>query len=922
MARRATVSVWDRSKGRDGHRGQGLLISVDGEGFVVLTCHHVIAPLRAENLCVRIIGTDGELEEPLPARCDAERSRPERDTAVLRLDEVATEERPLLHRLGLDSYDGALRATVLTHLRPDNFDAVVRASTRLEVDAAPSEAWPVVTGRYDLRAFRLSDPSDARPGVSGGVVVCEGGVLGLVHFARAEGSAHAREGFMIPLSVWAEGWPALERLIEPLVDENLRGAAVVKRASELSVGTDLVVARYREDVHIERQIEQRALTALAQGGVVIVGRPKSGKTRLVVDLLRQHSDTLVVIPYPGAPPPDRFEVSGLDSIDVFVVFDDLHATAATTQPLRWQRRLQEAAGGSCWLVCTTRDGREWNAVKDMQDTLLELIGKDGVVYASRTDEPGTAAGEDLSVEQGRELASKLGIAEQEFEARFDGTPGSLLLDLGDMGRRYEALRSEYVGGTPGSRLLDAAKLLHKGSQARLPDLTLRAVAEQVRGDGPMSDDVWESLRRNTQREGFGRFDGDGNFQIYRPYLEQCVPYDPSEEDMDRLGTLLAEKGDVAGLLQFTFSWEPDLDDGTKRLETIDTVLRLQPELSLGWFAKAIALNDLGRREEALEAYEGALRLEPDWPELWVSKGMILNELTRHTEALDAFEEALRLAPDLPEGWLGKGVSLAALHRSPEAITAYEQAIELRFDYPSAWHNKAKELQDLGRSEEAMQHYDIALVLKPDYGLAHHNKGNLLGEVGRHQEALGAYVRAIECGSDYPHEDWAGKGIALKNLSRYEEALEAFDRSLELEPDYAEAWHGKGVALDESRRHEEALKAFERGIGLKPDSPILLRSKGIALVNLERFEEALSAFDEVLASEQPESLDTLISKAGVLRKLERNRAAVRVVERAISLDPYWPRSWELKADILSEMGRYQEAQMARDYATYLSTQQLS
>lgn len=922
MARRATVSVWDRSKGRDGHRGQGLLISVDGEGFVVLTCHHVIAPLRAENLCVRIIGTDGELEEPLPARCDAERSRPERDTAVLRLDGVATEERPLLHRLGLDYYDGALRATVLTHLRPDNFDAVVRASTRLEVDAAPSEAWPVVTGRYDLRAFRLSDPSDARPGVSGGVVVCEGGVLGLVHFARAEGSAHAREGFMIPLSVWAEGWPALERLIEPLVDENLRGAAVVKRASELSVGTDLVVARYREDVHIERQIEQRALTALAQGGVVIVGRPKSGKTRLVVDLLRQHSDTLVVIPYPGAPPPDRFEVSGLDSIDVFVVFDDLHATAATTQPLRWQRRLQEAAGGSCWLVCTTRDGREWNAVKDMQDTLLELIGKDGVVYASRTDEPGTAAGEDLSVEQGRELASKLGIAEQEFEARFDGIPGSLLLDLGDMGRRYEALRSEYVGGIPGSRLLDAAKLLHKGSQARLPDLTLRAVAEQVRGDGPMSDDVWESLRRNTQREGFGRFDGDGNFQIYRPYLEQCVPYDPSEEDMDRLGTLLAEKGDVAGLLQFAFSQEPDLDDGTKRLETIDTVLRLQPELSLGWFAKAIALNNLGRREEALEAYEGALRLEPDWPELWVGKGMILNELTRHEEALEDFEHSLSLAPELPEGWLGKGVSLSALGRSPEAISAYDRAIELRTDYPSAWQNKAMELAALGRHGEAMQHYDIALVFKPDYGLAHYNKGSQLLRASEYEEALNSYERALRYGSGYPHEDWSGKGVALTRLSRYEEAIDAFDQALKLNPYYIEAWHGKGVALDESGSHEDALVSFERGIGPNPDSPILLHSRGVTLIKLGRPEEALASFDEALVLEQPESTDTLINKAAVLSYLGRNSEALSVVNRAINAEPRVSDYWYLKADILSEMGRHEEAQFANSRAVYLAMQQSS
>lgn len=920
-ARKATVCVWDRSKGGDGHRGQGLLIPIDGEGFVVLTCHHVIAAIREEDLCVKLPQSDGGLGGPLHARYDAERSHPDMDAAVLRLDVEGVTERPVLHRLGLDSYDGVLQATVLTHLSPDNFNAEVRASTRLEIDAAPSKTWPVPAGLYKLRAFRLADPGDARQGVSGGVVLCQGGVLGLVHFARGEGSVHAREDYLIPLDVWTKDWPALEELIEPLIDEALRGAAIVKRVSKLEIGTDLVVSGYREDVYLEREVEQQGRVALGQAGVVIVGRPKSGKTRLAVELLRQHPDALVMAPYAGALPPERLEVSGMQGSEIFVLFDDLHRAAGTTQPLRWQRRLQETTECSCKLICTTRDGRDWSLVKDKQMDLVELIGKDGVVYTSMTGEPGAEVGEDLTTEQGRELASKLDIDEQQFEARFDGTPGSLLLNLDDMRRRYEMLREEDFGGVPGSRLLDAAKLLHKGGQTRLPDRTLRAVAEQIRGDGSIGDDVWETLRRHSQEQGFGRFDGEEDFQIYRPYLEQCVPYEPSERDIDCLGPLFAEIADFTALLQLSFSWSHSFDGGAKRLEIIDTVVQLKPELPLAWFGKAITLSDLGRDEESLEAYEEALRREPDWPEVWVNKGMALNKLTLHTEALDAFEEALRLASDLPEGWLGKGVSLAALHRSTEAITAYEQAIELRFDYPSAWHNKATELQSLGRSEEAMQHYDIALVLKPDYGLAHHNKGNLLGDVGKYQEALEAYVRAIECGSDYPHEDWAGKGIALKNLSRYEEALEAFDRSLELEPNYAEAWHGKGVTLDESGRHEEALKAFERGIGLKPDSPILLHSKGIALVNLERFEEALGAFDEVLAAEQPESLDTLISKAGVLLKLKRNRAAVRVVERAISLNPYGPLSWDLKADILFEIGRYQEAKMARDHATFLRTQKL-
>jgi len=50
-----------------------------------------------------------------------------------------------------------------------------------------------------------SDPSDAREGISGAVVVCEGGVVGLAHFGRAAGPRHEREDYLVPLRVWRVG---------------------------------------------------------------------------------------------------------------------------------------------------------------------------------------------------------------------------------------------------------------------------------------------------------------------------------------------------------------------------------------------------------------------------------------------------------------------------------------------------------------------------------------------------------------------------------------------------------------------------------------------------------------------------------------------------------------------------------------------
>lgn len=330
VARDATVYVCDQ----DGtHKGQGLLLDLGEKDAAVLTCHHVIAAVAAENLRIKIHEGDGRLGEAMPVHYDWERSRPAMDAIVLRLnkallaDSSNLEQRPLLHRLNLDEYNGSLDATVLTYLQPNVFGAKVGAGTYLELSAEASAAgWPDAPERYGVRAFLLREPDDARKGISGGVALCEEGVFGLVHFGRAEGASHARQGYVVPLSVWAEGWGALDAAIEPLIDKNLRRAATVKWASALDVAEDVVIARYRSDIYVEREADNQAHTALEQhGGAVIVGRPKSGKTRLVWELLRRQEDALVMIPESSSgKPPDVFEEAGLIGNRVVLFFDDLH----------------------------------------------------------------------------------------------------------------------------------------------------------------------------------------------------------------------------------------------------------------------------------------------------------------------------------------------------------------------------------------------------------------------------------------------------------------------------------------------------------------------------------------------------------------------------------------------------------------------
>jgi hypothetical protein len=227
--------------------------------------------------------------------------------------------------------------------------------------------------------------------------------------------------------------------------------AGTKQDIQLELGLDNVIAGYEPDVYIEREVDGQARAALERRrGVIIVGRPGSGKTHLAWQLLQERPQTLVVAPNPtSSRPPDKFEGSGLTGCQVLLLFNDLHKTAETMQPRLWRQRLEEAADKPCLLQCTTRDGEDWNTVNEAQELLLRELGADAVVYTSIVSSRGEIKGEDFSLEQGWELITARGLEGRwdELEATFNDTRVGITR-FRRMKKRYKKLQKEERGACP------------------------------------------------------------------------------------------------------------------------------------------------------------------------------------------------------------------------------------------------------------------------------------------------------------------------------------------------------------------------------------------------------------------------------------------------------------------------------------------
>ena len=85
-----------------------------------------------------------------------------------------------------------------------------------------------------------------------------------------------------------------------------------------------------------------------------------------------------------------------------------------------------------------------------------------------------------------------------------------------------------------------------------------------------------------------------------------------------------------------------LDAGSppKALECFDKFLAVQPDHADAMFKRAMALEKLGRDDEALAGYNRAITLDHTLVIAHLHKGGLLNRLRRYDEALNCYEQAL------------------------------------------------------------------------------------------------------------------------------------------------------------------------------------------------------------------------------------------------------------------------------------------
>ncbi len=422
--------------------------------------------------------------------------------------------------------------------------------------------------------------------------------------------------------------------------------------------------------------------------------------------------------------------------------------------------------------------------------------------------------------------------------------------------------------------------------------------------------------------------------------EACTVNSHSPREHRLLGSLLRKQGFTA-----------------EAVEVLRRSLQMQPGDASTLHEWGLALEKLGRPDEAWAAYQQSGLARPQTPEPYFDLGRLtlsqvqkgvpnasplqasaaLREAVRLAPedaeahalfaqaqqlagqpegALDSYQRALHLAPARTDWSLGLGQVCLALHRPEAAIAVLQEALKHapETQLAAVYHALACAYAQSNLWPEAFQSVEAALRTDPENPALFELQAEAYERLGVPDEAVKSWQQAVALN---PRDTQMQIRYArcLLNLGRADEARGVYAQALSIGPDSAEVHLAAGRALLELGEVEQAYQLLAQATDLAPQSAAAHAAFGEAALRAQKYEAAHAAFLRA-ADLEPETAAraTYLREAGeALWKMNRTAAAIVLWQRAISLNPKDPLTLARLGMALARLGQFAEALAALEKA---------
>lgn len=211
-----------------------------------------------------------------------------------------------------------------------------------------------------------------------------------------------------------------------------------------------------------------------------------------------------------------------------------------------------------------------------------------------------------------------------------------------------------------------------------------------------------------------------------------------------------------------------------QIKDFDAILARDPDQAASRLARAAALRQIGRMEDAKRDYDLYLKVKPDDPEGLVGAAKAAEALDEEDQARDYYDRVLAVDPRNVVGLIGRAGIRIRRKEYAEAIILLDAAIKREPNDPEPHYRKGEALARLGRADEAKAEFAIKARLQAEQEQLEKIRKGLV----RNPTDVTLMASAAEwlLGHGYEEEGlvWAEKALArepgresvIRNLAEY------------------------------------------------------------------------------------------------------------------------------------------------------------
>lgn len=211
---------------------------------------------------------------------------------------------------------------------------------------------------------------------------------------------------------------------------------------------------------------------------------------------------------------------------------------------------------------------------------------------------------------------------------------------------------------------------------------------------------------------------------------------------------------------------------------------VQADEASEWYVKGQNAAMVGNYETALQYYNNAITADENYVAAYTGKAVALNKLGRFEEALNSADIVLAAKKD-PVAAEARAFALFSLGRYEESAVAYDLFFTLRQNVPEAYCNQGRAYKILGKTIEAIASFEKCVKLDPMNLDGWNQQGLIYLSLGRYEDALDAFNHCTRITLTNA-TIWNNKGLAYAGLEDYPNAMSCFKRAVNLDPTFEEA----------------------------------------------------------------------------------------------------------------------------------------